>query len=493
MNKTMNKTVSKRFKLGALALAALLSACANLAPDYQRPAAPVPAAWPEVTASAAAASAPSASSAAAELDWRDFVSDERLRRTIALSLDNNRDLRQAVAAIAQARAQYRIEAAAQWPTLTASGGQSATRSPGEATSNGRSTIVRSYSAGVGVSAFELDFFSRVANLKDAALQSYLQTEEASRNTRIVLVADVASAWLALAADRAQLALARETLASERRTYEMTQQRKALGADSSLTVAQAQTSVEAARRDVASYETQVQQDINALTLLAGASVPEDWLPQAADGAATAAASTLLVGVPEGLPSSLLQQRPDVLAAEHALQAANADIGVARAALYPSITLTAAAGTASISLGDLFKGGMWSFAPSISLPIFDGGAARSGVQQAQAANAMQLAAYEKTVQTAFREVADALAAQKTIQTQLAANQALVQAEQRRFELADARFRHGVDSYLNVLTAQQALYSAQQNLIRARYAHGFNLINLYQALGGGWQEYTHTAAAE
>lgn len=482
MNRTLNRSGSRRCNLSVLALAALLSACTNLAPIYQRPAAPVSTTWPEV---AAAAPVAVANSSVAELHWRDFVSDERLRRTIARALENNRDLRQAVAAIEQARAVYRIESAAQWPTLVASGSQSTTRTPAQANNSGQSTTVRSYRAGVGVSAFELDFFGRVASLKDAALHSFLQTEEAGRNTQIALVADVASAWLTLAADRAQLALARETLASEHRTYEMTRQRRALGADSSLTVAQVQTSVEAARRDVASYETQVQQDINALTLLVGTRVPEDWLPQAADGAATAAASTLLVGVPAGLPSSVLQQRPDVLAAEHALQAANADIGVARAALYPSITLTASAGTASTSLGELFQGGTWSFAPGISLPIFDGGAVRAGVQQAQAAQAMQLAAYEKTVQTAFREVADALAARATFTERLAAQQDLVDASNRAYTLADASWKGGASSYLEVLVAQRALYAAQQTLITLRQAEQANRVTLFKVLGGGWRD--------
>lgn len=483
MNRMRAHDGLKSARWAALSLAVLLSACANLAPDYQRPAAPVPEAWP-VTATATATVA-SETVAAADLDWQDFVRDERLRRTIALALDNNRDLRKAVAAIEEARAAYRIEAAAQWPTVTASAGQSVTRTTGRATTSGQSTIARSYSAGVGVSAFELDFFGRVANLKESALQSFLQTEEARRNTAIVLVAEVASAWLALAADRAQLALARETLASERRTYEMTQQRRALGADSSLTVAQAQTSVEAARRDVASYETQVQQDVNALTLLVGASVPEAWLPQASDGAATAADTTVVVGVPEGLPSSLLQNRPDVLAAERALRASNADIGVARAALYPSIKLTGAAGTASISLGDLFLGGLWSFAPTISLPIFDGGASRAGVEQAQAANAIELAAYEKTVQTAFREVADALAARATFSERLAAQRALVDASGRAYTLAEASWKGGASSYLEVLVAQRALYASQQTLITLRQAEQANRVTLFKVLGGGWKD--------
>ncbi|MBK1715435.1 efflux transporter outer membrane subunit, partial [Rubrivivax gelatinosus] len=412
-------------------------------------------------------------------DGRAFVTDERLRRTVALALDESRSLRLALLAIEQARAAYRIEAADRLPTVNASGGQSASRTPAQASSSGQVVHARSYSANVGVSAFELDLFGRVRNLSDAALESYLATEEAARSTRIALVAEVANAWLTLQADQAQLALARQTLASQRQTYDMTARRRELGADSALTLAQAQTSVEAARRDAAAYEATVAQDLNALRLLVGTDVPADCLPAAEAGSSAAA----LVAVPEGLPSTVLQRRPDVLAAEHKLKAANADVGAARAALFPTIQLTASAGSASRSLGELFKGGAWSFAPSISLPLLDGGAARAGVDQARAALAIQFATYEQTVQTAFREVADALAVRASIGERLDAQAALVDADDRAWRLAQARWQGGAASYLEVLDAQRSLYAAQQTLISLRLAEQSNRVRLFEVLGGEW----------
>ncbi|BAL94242.1 efflux transporter outer membrane subunit [Rubrivivax gelatinosus] len=463
---TTTRTAARGLTL--LALAAL-TACANLAPDYTRPEAPVPTAWPQA-ASHGAASLP---------DGRDFVADARLRRTIELALGNSRSLRLALLAIEQARAAYRIEAADRLPTLKASGSQSASRTPAEASTSGQVVHSRSYSANVGIAAFEIDLFGRVRNLSDAALESFLATEEAARSTRIALVAEVATAWLTLQADQQQLALARRTLDSQRSSYELTRQRHALGADSALTLAQAQTTVEAARRDAAAYEASVAQDLNALRLLVGTDLPADCLP-AGEAEADAAA---LVAVPGGLPSALLQRRPDVLAAEHKLKAANADVGAARAALFPTIQLTAATGTASRSLGELFEGRAWSFAPSISLPIFDGGAARAGVDQARATQAVQLASYEQTLQTAFREVADALAVRATIAERLDAQTALVAASERAWRLADARWKAGAASYLDALDAQRTLYAAQQTLVTLRLAEQSNRVRLFEVLGGEW----------
>ncbi|WP_416462559.1 efflux transporter outer membrane subunit [Rubrivivax gelatinosus] len=478
----MNTSI--RFAARGLTLVALaaLTACASLAPEYTRPAAPVPEAWPSASAAVAAG-------AAALPDGRAFVADARLRRTIELALDNSRSLRLALLAIEQARASYRIQAADQLPTLSATGAQSASRTPAEASSSGQVLHTRTYSANIGVSAFELDLFGRVRNLSESALESYLATEEAARSTRIALVAEVATAWLTLQADQAQLALARSTLDSQRRTYELTRQRHALGSDSALTLAQAQTSVEAARRDAAAYEATVAQDLNALRLLVGADLPADALPPAADPGAEA---TALVALPAGLPSALLQRRPDVIAAEHSLKAANADLGAARAAMFPTIQLTASSGTASRSLSDLFKGGAWSFAPSVSLPIFDGGATRAGVAQAEAARSIQVATYEQTVQTAFREVADALAVRATIAERLDAQAALVDASKRAWRLADARWKAGAASYLDALDAQRTLYAAQQTLLTLRLAEQSNRVRLFEVLGGEWGAASATAAS-
>jgi NodT family efflux transporter outer membrane factor (OMF) lipoprotein len=470
MSRILNRQL---FWLSTVAAAALLGGCANLAPGYVTPTAPVPASW--------AAGATAANTVSANTGWQDVVTDANLRQTITLALANNRDLRGTLLAIAQARASYQIQQAAQLPTVNASAGASASRTPAQASSSGAVVNTRTLTAGVGVAAYELDFFGRVQNLKDAALQAYLQTEEAARSAQIALVAEVSTAWLTLAADQDLQALAQATLKSQQDSYAMTQKRVQLGADSELTLVQAQTTVQAAQRDAAAYASQVQQDRNALDLLVGGTLPEGLLPQA--GAAQLA--TQLVAVPAELPSAVLQRRPDVLAAEHQLKAANADIGAARAALFPSISLTAQAGTASRSLGSLFQGGAWSFAPSISLPIFDGGARKAAVDSAEVTRDIRLASYDKTVQTAFREVADALAVRATLGARLDAQQALVQATQRSLQLAQARNRSGADSYLTVLDAQRSHYAAQQALINLQLAEQSNRVTLFKVLGGGWPQ--------
>jgi len=495
MSRVRSHTVSRTLPaLAALAAALLLAGCANLAPSYQRTDAPVPATFAQAGATPAgtADATLTASATTALPDWQALVREPRLRQTIALALDHSRSLRLAVLAIEQARTSAGIADAARLPTVTANGAQAASGTPALASSSGQAVRTRSYSANLGVSAFELDFFGKARNLSDAALETLLSTEAAQASTRLTLVADVASAWLTLAADQAQLALARATLDSQTRTHDTTLRRQQLGADSALAVAQARTALEAARRDVAACETQVQQDRNALRLLVGAEVPEALLPDAplpaaaAPGTAAtpgtpAAEATALVAVPADLPSEVLRRRPDVLAAEHALKAAHADIGAARAALYPSIRLTGAAGTASRHLGELFQGGAWSFAPSISLPVFDGGAARAGVRAAELARDAQLASYERTLQTAFREVADALALRAGLAARQQAQDALVDAARRSLDLASARWQGGAASFLDVLDAQRTLYAAQQAQITLRLAEQGNRLTLYKALGG------------
>lgn len=454
-----------------------LTGCVSLAPDYERPAAAIPDAWPQAAAStpADAASAPSAHN----LGWRELVSSPRLREVIALALEHSRDLRVALLTMEQARAAYRIQDAPTVPTINGNAGMTATRTPAEASSAGVDVISRTYSVGLGVSAWELDVFGRVRSLSEAALQTFLNTEQAQRSTQLSLIADVATAWLTLAADQQLLALAQQTLQSQQTTYQLTQQRQALGAVSGLALVQIQTSVEAARLSVATAASQVQRDRHALELLTGRTLPDAWLPRPEDAEP---AATVLVSVPEGLPSSVLQRRPDVLAAERLLQAANANIGAARAARFPRISLTATAGTASRDLGDLFQGGAWSFVPSVSLPIFDGGASAAAVRQAEITRDLRLASYDKAVQTAFREVADALSVRASLAERLAAQQALVTANQRAYEMAQARFQAGADTYLAVLDAQRSLFSAQQALITLRLTEQANRVTLYKVLGGG-----------
>jgi multidrug efflux system outer membrane protein len=333
---------------------------------------------------------------------------------------------------------------------------------------------------LGASAYELDLFGRVRNLSSQALEQFLATEQARRSTQISLVAEVTIAYLTWAADLERLALAGETLRSQSESYQMTQRRFELGAASALTLRQLQTSVESARVDVARYTGQVAQDRNALALLLGTTVPEAFAPDALGDALNA-----LPELPAGVPSELLLRRPDLLQSEHQLKASTANIGAARAAFYPRISLTATAGSSSADLSGLFKAGSgsWSFIPQISLPIFDGGANQANLDSAVAGRDMAVAQYEKAIQIAFREVADALAQRSAVGDQLQAQDALVQASGEVLQMSQARFDRGVDSYLDVLDAQRSWYGARQTLIATRLARLTNGVTLYKVLGGGW----------
>ncbi len=485
----------KLLSLGSLTLALVLSGCVNLAPRYERPDAPVPGTFPVTGGSSSGGKASNDARdhsqhqgdgavnapAAAELPWSDFFTDAKLRQLVERALQNNRDLRVAVQSITQARAQYRIQDAATLPTLNASGGMTASRTPASLSGTGQAVTGRQYSATVGVSAYELDLFGRVRNLSAQALEQYLATEEARRSTQMSLVAEVATAYLTWAADLERLSLARQTLRSQSDTLALTQRRFELGDVSALSLKQVQTSVESARVDVARYTGQVAQDRNALVLLVGADVPDDLAPQTLSDSLNA-----LPELPAGLPSDLMLRRPDLLESEHQLKAATANIGAARAAMYPRISLTGTAGSGSDALSGLFKGGSgaWTFSPQISLPIFDSGANRAGVDSAVAARDIALAQYEKAIQTAFREVADALVQRESLAEQVNAQQALVAASGDALTLSDARFARGVDSYLDVLDAQRTWYSAQQSLISLRLSRLTNGVTLYKALGGGWK---------
>ena len=446
-------------------LAALaLNGCINLAPDYQQPEAPVPTEW-QATVSG---------DVTADIQWQQFFTDSRLAKLQTLALANNRDLRLASLNIEKAQAQYRIQRAAAFPTIDAgvSGTHARTASSG---------TTHDYTAQLGLSSYEVDVFGRVQNLQDEALQAYLALTETRRSTQISLVAEVGTAWLTLAADNERLQLAEDTLASQQATYELTQRSHALGGSAALAVAQAQTTVESARGDVAEYQSQILQDRNALRLLVGSDIPDALLPGSRLQSAAA-----LVQVPAELPSSLLQRRPDVLAAEHSLKSANIDIGAARAAFFPSISLTANAGSASSALSSLFKAGSgaWTFAPSISVPIFDAGSNRATLDAAKVEKEIQVQTYQQTLQTAFKEVADALAVRSTLDQRLAAQQALTDASQKSFELSDALYRAGSQSYLEALDSQRSLYSAEQDLITLRLAEQSNRVTLYKVMGGGWE---------
>ncbi|MED5620077.1 AdeC/AdeK/OprM family multidrug efflux complex outer membrane factor [Ideonella sp. BN130291] len=460
--------------LSLLAAALVLAGCTSLAPDYQRPAAPVPQAWP--APSAATAASPDA---VAERSWQQFFSDERLRTLIGQALEHNRDLRVAALNIERARALYRIERADRLPTVAVGAGATAQRTPGSLTPSGRAETTHRYDAGVGISGYELDFFGRVRSLNEAGLQEYLATEQARHSAQISLVAEVANAYLALAADRERQRLARETLDNQRSAYTLIQRRVESGVASQLDLSRAQTTVDAARGDLARFTAQAAQAENALALLVGAPLPPELLPDSLAPVAT------LDALPAGLPSQVLQRRPDIRGAEHRLQAAHAQIGAARAAFFPSITLTASGGVASAALADLFRAGAgaWAFLPQVTLPIFEGGRRQAAAEVADAERAIALAQYEGAVQRAFREVADALAVRSTLGEQLEAQQSLVAATAQTFRLSEIRFRQGALSYLEVLDAQREMVAAQQALIAVRLTRLSNQVSLYRALGGGW----------
>jgi outer membrane protein, multidrug efflux system len=462
------------------AAAALVVAGCTLAPRYQRPAAPVPA--------AAGAPAPGAADAS-DLGWRDVFADERLRALVALALENNRDLRVAALNVELTRAQYRIQRASELPALAATASGTVQRVPASLSVSGKAVTAESYSVG-GALAFELDLFGRLRSLSGAALEQFLQTEEARRSAHLSLVAAVATQYLLVRALDDQIALARGTLETLQASNALTKRTYEAGRTSELDLRTAESQVETARFNLSSAELQRTQAENALVLLVGAPLPPGLpAPQPLE------AQRVVAELPSGVSSEVLQRRPDVLAAEHELLSANAVIGAARAAFFPSITLTAFGGKSSADLSSLFSGGAdtWSFSPRINLPIFAGGALRASLDVAEVRKSIEVARYERAIQVAFREVSDALAAREALGTQLEAQEARVRTEQRRYELSDLRYRKGVDSYLVVLTAQRDLFAAQQLLIQSRLARLANLVDLYRALGGGWRERTAPAGAK
>jgi outer membrane protein, multidrug efflux system len=450
-----------------LSAAWLLAGCTSLIPSYERPAAPVPAVF------AGDAQAASTGTAAADIDWQIFFTDPRLQRLIALALQNNRDLRVAALNIEQVRAQYQVRRADELPTLNA--GASASRQP---KSGGGSAST--YSAGLQVTGYELDFFGRVRSLSEAALAQVLGTEEARKTVQISLVAALATTHLSLLADDELLAITRQTLVTREESLRLSKLRFDQGATSELDFRQAESLLEAARVSLAQLTRQRALDQNALLLLLGGPLPADLPAAQALGAGAAGAE-----LPTGLPSEVLARRPDVRQAEQQLIAANANIGSARAAFFPRITLTGSAGLASSELSGLFKSGAaaWSFAPQLVLPIFDAGRNQANLDAAKVNREIAVAQYEKAIQTAFREVSDSLAGRATLGEQLRAQQAQANAEAVRFKLADLRYRNGASSYLDVLDAQRSLFAAQQAVVQVQALQVQNQVTLYKVLGGGW----------
>lgn len=443
------------------------------APPYVRPNAPVPAAWP---ASPPDEGVGADASAADGVSWGECFADEKLRALVGLALENNRDLRVAALLVERSRAQYQIQRADLVPKVGATGAAPSQRISEELSSTGEGTIARQYTLGVGLTAYELDFFGRVRSLKDRALEQYLATEQARGAAQLALVAEVAARYLALGADLDHLGLAAQTLAAQEASVQLVKKRFELGVISELDLRQAQTSLEVARGDVARYTAQGAQDRNALDLLAGAAVSPDLLP------VSLAPVAMVKGVAPGLPADVLLRRPDVLQAENQLRAAHANIGAARAAFFPRITLTTSVGLGSDELSGLFGGGarLWSFLPQITVPIFQGGANRANLEAAEVDRDVALAQYEKAIQGAFREVADALAQEATLGDQLAAQEALVEAASATHRLSEARYRGGIDSYLTVLDSQRALYAARHGLITVRLARLTNRVTFDKVLG-------------
>ena len=460
-------------------LVVTLGAC-SLGPKYVRPVAAVPTSWPRGNASLRASEA-----MLPALGYRKVFLDPRLRALIERGLQNNQDVRLALANIASARGLYRVQRAAQLPAIDA-GGAIATRRSGSGASTGTAgnttvsnggATTTSYSVDIGASAFELDLFGRVRSQTDAALNTYLTTEAAARATRLTLVGDIADAWYTLATDRTLLTIARETAASARRSVSLTNARLRGGVAPRTDLRQAETVLATALSDVANLTTIVDQDRNALNLLIGAPVLETELPPSIE-----AVESSVVPVPPGLDSSALLRRPDVIEAEYRLRAANAQIGAARAAFFPRISLTGIAGFASTALGSLFSGGAFNFtaSPSITLPIFDGGANRGNLAYARAQFDAAVANYQRTVQAAFRDVADALARRATIADQAAAQAQLENAARDTAALTDARYKGGVASFLESLDAQRSLYNARRSLASTRLTEVNNLVNLYRSIG-------------
>lgn len=414
---------------------------------------------------------------AADLDWREFYADQRLRQIIGMALTNNCDVRLAALTAERARALYGIQRAELLPTVDATGSGSKQGVPADLSSSGEHSISERYDVNLGVAAWEVDFFGLIRSLKERALEQYLATEQARRGAQVTLVSSVALAYLALAADQEQLHLSETTFAAQQDSYAMVKKSYDLGLAPETDLYRAQTQVETARGDIYRFQQAVAQDRNALNLLAGTAVPDRLLPrQWADVAVPLA-------IRAGIPSEVLLRRPDVLQAEHGLKAAQADLGAARAAFFPRITLTGSLGTASKSLSGLFDAGSdtWSFAPQIVMPIFN---ARtwSAHRAAKVQGEIALVQYQKAIQTAFREVADALAVRGNVNQQVAAQESLVQAVSETYRLARIRYARGIDSYLEVLDAQRTVYAAQQKLVVLRLAQVANQARLYTVLGGG-----------
>ena len=467
--------MTKKLIPTALAAAMLLAGC-SLIPTYERPPPPVPTTFPGDPAQPAGP-------AAAAVPWEDFFTDARLNGLIRTALENNRDLRVSVLNIEQARAQFQIQRSSLFPAVGVTGsGSRSSPNPYQAFDSSVGSVSQQYSVNLGITAWEIDFFGRIRALKDQALAQYLATEESRKAAQVSLIAAVATGWLTLIADDELLELTRQTLVTREESVRLTKMRFDNGVSSELDFQAANSLAETARASYAQQQRTRMQDENALALLLGAPVPAS---ATAGGVKGLDSVQPMPDVPAGLPSDLLAERPDIRAAEQQLIAANANIGAARANFFPRVSLTTTLGTVSSEFSGLFDSGSkaWSFAPSITLPIFDAGRNRATLDSAKAGREIAVAQYEKSIQTAFREVADALAGRATLGEQVRAQRAQAEAEAVRFRLSDMRYRNGIASALDLLDAQRSLYTAQQSAVTTRLLQLQNQVTLYKTLGGGW----------
>ncbi len=474
----MTKVYSARpLIVAALALAlcatALLPGC-TLAPAYHRPDAPIPSTYGNMASENGA-------EGSQNLPWKGFITDSVIRELVELALHNNRDLRIAMLNIERTRGMFRIQAADLLPTISAAGEADITRTPKDVSQTGQTYISRQYSASLGFSAFELDLFGRIRSLTEQALETYYSTEEEARSAQLALVAEVTAMYLQVVADRELVDVTAATYENRKKMFNLIEKRFESGVVSQLDVNQAKSSMEEARGNLAVYKTSLGQAENALALLLGSPIPAN-IPEIR----TLAEVEPLPDVPEGLPSTLLERRPDIRAAEHMLKGANANIGAARANFFPTISLTGAFGTISDEYYNLFDGGtgFWSFMPQVSLPIFDTGRNIARLRVSEAERDIAVARYEKSIQSAFREVADALTQRLHIEEQLSSAKAFLDATTMSYKLSDARYTTGIDSFLSVLDAQRSQFAAEQNYISTRLLRETNALNLYKSLGGGWE---------
>ena len=473
--------MSMRNCLAVLLPLILLPAC-SLIPDYTRPALPVAAEYPAPPPGLPPK--PASLAEASDLGWKQFFADPVLQNLITVSLTNNRDLRVAAENVAAAQAQYRQQRAGLYPTIDATASGTFERESPAASGGFGALHVNDYSLGLGVASYELDVFGKIRSQARQALEQYLSLAETRQSTQISLIAQVASEYLTWLADRESIRVSEQTMQAQQHSYDLRVLTLQKGSGTALDVAQAESSLRTAEASLAQYNRQAAQDLDEIVLLAGEPLPAALLARM-QSQADLNAQPAFPPLPAGMPSDLLTRRPDIRAAEHTLLAANANIGAARAAFFPSVTLTGSGGSTSGTIGQLFGAGTasWLFQPQISVPIFDAGSNFANLDYAKTQKRIEIADYEKAIQSAFHDVADALAGRTTYASQAVAERRLVDADSRYYTLSKMRFDAGVDSYLNVLVAQTSLFSAQLTLVTLRLAERQNTITLYKALGGGW----------